>query len=162
MHKGQNASGKTQGNGEGQNAVPQGQDGMNRNRYGGAQETGGKHQGAGRYRPAAGQRPGQGANPDAGTQRNPYYNDNAQTNFYDDPAQTGPSNRSLLGSINTGQLLTGALIGAAAAYVLSSEEIQKKLFKGIAAMGDIVSGGLDEIKERYEDAKAEYEAGKGA
>ena len=162
MHKGQNGPRNMQGNGEGQNAMPQ-QDGMNRNRYGSTQEEGPKHQGAGRHRSMAEQGLGSGNGYDA-TQPNPYYN--TQNNPYYDPAQSGTyddsSNRPLFASINTIQLLTGALIGAAAAYVLSSEEIQKKLFKGIAAMGDIVSGGLDEIKERYEDAKAEYEAGKGA
>lgn len=60
------------------------------------------------------------------------------------------------------EILTGALIGAAATYVLTNENVQKTLFKGMVSMGDVISGGMDELKERFEDAKAEHEAAKEA
>lgn len=99
---------------------------------------------------------------------NPYYQAQGVNPYYqmqNTPYTSQPSSNPLssyFGGINTTQLLTGALIGAAATYLLTNETVQKRLFKGIAAMGDIVSGGMDELKERYEDAKAEYEAGKGS
>lgn len=63
---------------------------------------------------------------------------------------------------STSEILTGALIGAAATYVLTNENVQKVLFKGALSIGDIFNGGLDEMKERFEDAKAEREAQKEA
>lgn len=92
-------------------------------------------------------------------EQNPYYNtQNAQginQNF---------SNQSsfLPKNLNTSEILTGALIGAAATYVLTNENVQKALFKGALSIGDIFNGGLDEMKERFEDAKAEREAQKEA
>jgi hypothetical protein len=60
------------------------------------------------------------------------------------------------------EILTGALIGAAATYILTNENVQKTIFKGMVSMGDVLSGGMDEMKERFEDAKAEHEAAKEA
>lgn len=88
---------------------------------------------------------------------NPYINQGGampQTNPYMNAAYPPAP------GLNTAEILTGALIGAAATYILTNENVQKSLFKGIVSMGDIIGGGLDEMKERFEDAKAEYEAQK--
>ncbi|MCK0512361.1 YtxH domain-containing protein [Aromatoleum buckelii] len=69
--------------------------------------------------------------------------------------------RGLPGRLKSGQyeqFLMGAVIGAAAAYVLSDEELRAKLVKtGIKLYSNVV-GGLEEMKEQMADLKAEAEA----
>jgi len=77
---------------------------------------------------------------------NPYYNTNPQT-----PAQS-------TNTFDTGNFLKGALIGAVGAYLLTNEDAQKKIFKTFAKGADMFGAGIEEIKERMEDAKAELEA----
>ena len=91
------------------------------------------------------------------TRANPYMNNNQQTN---EMMQTNQSNSKLLGSYSSTEILTGALVGAAATYILTNDNVQKTLFKGILSINEILSGGIDEMKERFEDAKAEHEAEK--
>lgn len=56
------------------------------------------------------------------------------------------------------QFLVGALIGAAAAYVLSDEELRGKLIKsGLKLYGNL-AGGLAEMKEQVADLQAELQA----
>ena len=94
---------------------------------------------------------------DTTTTVNPYMKSNQQTNQL---IQANQSNSKLLGSLSTGEILTGALVGAAATYILTNDNVQKTLFKGILSINEILSGGIDEMKERFEDAKAEHEAAK--
>ena len=61
-------------------------------------------------------------------------------------------------SFDTGNFLKGALIGAVGAYLLTNEDAQKKIFKTFAKGADMFSAGIEEMKERLEDAKAELEA----
>ena len=56
---------------------------------------------------------------------------------------------------NGSDFLKGALIGAAATYILTTENAQRAIFKGFAKLSTLFEGGLEELKERYEDAKAE-------
>lgn len=69
--------------------------------------------------------------------------------------------RALPGRLKSGQyeqFLMGAVIGAAAAYVLSDEELRAKLVKtGIKLYSNVV-GGFEEMKEQMADLKAEAEA----
>jgi len=65
---------------------------------------------------------------------------------------------SLLGSFDTTNFLKGALIGAVGAYLLTNENAQKTIFKTFAKGADMFSAGIEELKERMEDAKAELEA----
>ena len=51
--------------------------------------------------------------------------------------------------------LKGALIGAAATFILTNENAQRAIFKGFAKISGIFEAGIEELKERYEDAKAE-------
>ncbi|MEA2099256.1 MAG: YtxH domain-containing protein [Campylobacterota bacterium] len=69
---------------------------------------------------------------------------------------------SLFGSIDTENLLKGALVGAIGAYLLTNENAQKAIFKTVAKSADMFSAGMEEMKERFEDAKAEMEAEKEA
>lgn len=64
----------------------------------------------------------------------------------------------LLKSRRSEQFLLGALVGAAAAYVLSDEEVRGKLIKtGIKLYSNVV-GSFEEMKEQVADLKAEVEA----
>lgn len=93
-----------------------------------------------------------GNNNTQGTQTN-NANNNANQN-----TQTENFLSSLLGLGNStpqANFVKGALIGAAAAYIISNPEAQKAIFKGIAKITSLFEMGVEELKERYEDAKAE-------
>jgi len=81
--------------------------------------------------------------------QNPYINDN--TNL-ENP------NSSLLGNFDTSKFLLGAAIGALGAYILTNENAQKSIFKAVAKGSALFGAGIEEMKERFEDAKAEMEA----
>ena len=88
------------------------------------------------------------------TTQNPYYN---QVN-----TQQPSTIDSFYNSFDTGNFLKGALIGAVGAYLLTNENAQKTIFKTVAKAGDMFGAGMEEMKERMEDAKAELEAEKEA
>ena len=93
-------------------------------------------------------------NTDLGLQNpNPYINNTTI------PTQ---NNTNLLGTFDTNQFLLGALIGVAGAYLLTNEKAQKAVFKTVAKGGAMFSAGLEEMKERFEDAQAELEAEQNA
>jgi len=56
------------------------------------------------------------------------------------------------------QFLLGALLGAAAVYVLSHEELRAKILKGGVELYSSVAGGLAELREQVADLKAEVDA----
>lgn len=62
------------------------------------------------------------------------------------------------GSRQTEQFLLGALLGAAATYVLSDEALRARIVKGAMKLYAGVAGGFEEIKEQMADLKAEAEA----
>lgn len=68
------------------------------------------------------------------------------------------SNNGFLG-IGTGNkqrdFLIGTLLGVAAVYILTNDNAQKAILKGFAKLSSLVEMGIEEFKERYEDAKAE-------
>ncbi|MBA4194813.1 MAG: hypothetical protein C0451_09635 [Comamonadaceae bacterium] len=59
---------------------------------------------------------------------------------------------------NTEQFLIGAVVGAAAAWVLSDEELRGKILKSAMKLYAGVAGGFEEMKEQMADLKAEAEA----
>ena len=67
---------------------------------------------------------------------------------------------NILETINTNDFIKGALIGAAATYLLTNESAQKAIFKTVAKGTEMFQAGIEEMKERMEDAKAELEAKK--
>ena len=77
-------------------------------------------------------------------QQNPYLNQN--------------NNNSMMGNFNSGDFVKGALIGAVGAYLLTNENAQKAIFKTLASGASMFQAGIEEMKERMEDAKAELEA----
>jgi hypothetical protein len=58
----------------------------------------------------------------------------------------------------TEQFLLGAAIGAAAAYILSDEELRGKLIKSGVKLYSGLVGGLEEVKEQVADIQAELQA----
>lgn len=68
--------------------------------------------------------------------------------------------QGLVGSRHTEQFIVGALIGAAAVYVLGDEEMRGKLMKGMMKLYASVAGGFEEMKEQMADLKAEVAAEK--
>jgi len=94
-------------------------------------------------------------------QNNPYIGQNNENNMQQNPQnQQQPQSvmDSMFKSFDTQNFLKGALIGAVGAYLLTNENAQKTIFKTFAKGADMLSIGVEEIKERMEDAKAELEA----
>ena len=96
-------------------------------------------------------------NENISTTANPYYN-NVNIDQMQNIAQPKSITDSLLNSFDTENFIKGALIGALGAYLLTNEKAQKTIFKGIAKTTSMFQAGIEEIKERFEDAKAELEA----
>lgn len=66
------------------------------------------------------------------------------------------TNNSIFNSGNAQRdFIVGTLIGAAASFILTNENAQKALLKGFAKLSSLFEMGVEELKERYEDAKAE-------
>lgn len=100
-----------------------------------------------------------------GFNQNPYINQqspnfqNSQNmqNPYNQNSQSLPFN-NLFNSFDGGDFLKGALIGAGVTYLLTNENIQKGIFKMIAKGTQVAQAGVEEMRERYEDAKAELDS----
>ena len=60
--------------------------------------------------------------------------------------------------ITSSSFIKGALIGAAAAYILTNENVQQGAIKAAVKGWTLVQGGVEEMKERFRDAEAELHA----
>lgn len=56
------------------------------------------------------------------------------------------------------RFVKGLLIGAAAAYILTNENVQRTAIKGAVKAWSLLQGGVEELKERFHDAEAEIRA----
>ena len=56
------------------------------------------------------------------------------------------------------RFLKGLIIGAAATYILTNESVQRTAIKGAVKAWSMVQGGVEEMKERFQDAEAELRA----
>lgn len=65
---------------------------------------------------------------------------------------------SALGTNRTQQFLIGALLGAAATYVLSNDELRGKMMKSLVKLYAGMSSGFEEMKEQIADIQAEMQA----
>lgn len=63
-------------------------------------------------------------------------------------------------NFNAAGFVKGLVIGGIAAYVLTNPKAQECLFKAIVKGGALINAGIEELKERFEDVKAELEAQK--
>lgn len=86
---------------------------------------------------------------------NPYINKEVVSNVV-----PNVNTDNILAGIDTGDFVKGALIGAVATYLLTNESAQKAIFKTVAKGTELFQSGIEEMKERMEDAKAELEAKK--
>ena len=102
-------------------------------------------------------------------EQNPYINQNPTSQMQPTQpmqsipiAQTIPTERddSLFGSLDSKDFVKGALIGAGVTYVLTNENVQNAIMKMVAKGVNLFQGGVEEMKEKYEDAQAEIEAEK--
>lgn len=92
---------------------------------------------------------------------NPYYNmnqNNVDRNAGVNNNINGVNNNNSLYNFNSSDFVKGALIGAAAAYLLTNKKVQESLFKTVAKGSSMFQMGMEELKERYEDAQAEIDA----
>lgn len=64
----------------------------------------------------------------------------------------------LLGKRPSDQFLLGALVGAAAVYVMSDEKLRGKLIKSGLDLYSSIAGNLAEMKEQMADLQAEVES----
>lgn len=114
-----------------------------------------------------------GANPGAAAQsayyREGIYPTQPPTGAYTvpPPAATAPGANPTQQStpffnFSNDRFLKGLLIGAAAAYLLTNESVQRTAIKGAVKAWSLVHGGVEEVKERFHDAEAELHAAEAA
>ncbi len=53
------------------------------------------------------------------------------------------------------RFIKGMLIGGAAAYLLTNEQVQRTAIKGLVQAWSLFQSGVEEVKERFGDAEAE-------
>ena len=87
--------------------------------------------------------------------QNPYINQNF--NPLQNPQQTQQINVPQ-SRFNNGDFIKGALLGAAVTYLLTNKNAQESIFKAFGKGSELFSAGIEELKERYEDAKAQMQA----
>ncbi|MBL3520755.1 YtxH domain-containing protein [Arcobacter lanthieri] len=87
--------------------------------------------------------------------QNPYINQNVNQTAQNINAPVQQNN-----SIFNGDFVKGALIGAALTYVLTNKNAQENIFKAFEKGKEFLSAGVEELKERIEDAKASMNATK--
>jgi hypothetical protein len=56
------------------------------------------------------------------------------------------------------RFLKGALVGAAATFLLTNGNVQKNAINSIVKVWSMFQGGLEEVKERFRDAEAEIKS----
>ena len=90
--------------------------------------------------------------------QNPYINQSINQNL--NPLQNTSSvvNPTAQSSFNNGDFIKGALIGALATYLLTNKNAQETIMKTVGKGSELFSAGIEELKERYEDTKAQMQA----
>ncbi|MGX3012102.1 YtxH domain-containing protein [Helicobacter sp. 23-1044] len=85
-----------------------------------------------------------------------------QNNFGANQNTQNTTTSAISSFLNSGNsqtdFLKGAFIGAVATFILTNKDAQKAIFKGFAKISSLFEMGIEEIKERYEDAKAEVDS----
>jgi hypothetical protein len=94
---------------------------------------------------------------------NPYYlpinNNNYNPYIQNDAMHYSPPSLPIeKKSSASSDFVKGALIGAAVTYLLTNNNVQNALFKTVAKTSHLFQMGMEEVKERFEDAKAEVAA----
>jgi len=89
-----------------------------------------------------------------GMQSNPYINNQVGNGTANNMGVQNPNNDSIL----NGDFVKGALIGAGVAFLLTNKTTQGAIMNGFSKGSELVQAGIEELKERMEDAKAQMEA----
>ena len=95
----------------------------------------------------------------AGINQNPYINQ--QTNMNANAMNSLSNNISMQepkSIITNGDFVKGALIGAAVTFLLTNKGAQDSIIKAVSKGNEFFQAGMEEMKERYEDAKAQMDA----
>lgn len=75
------------------------------------------------------------------------------------PAYPAVPTTSFLGlDVQDSQFWKGALLGAAVTLLVTNESVQKGLVKTVSKLTLAAQSGMEEMKEKFEDAKAEAHA----
>ncbi|AUI67297.1 YtxH domain-containing protein [Beggiatoa leptomitoformis] len=56
------------------------------------------------------------------------------------------------------RFLKGAITGAALTFLLTNESLQKNTIKSLVKVWNTLQGGIEEVKERFQDAEAEIKS----
>eukprot|EP01155_Anaeramoeba_flamelloides_P032644 Anaeramoba_flamelloidesa94143_119.p5 GENE.a94143_119~~a94143_119.p5 ORF type:complete len:122 (-),score=9.41 a94143_119:572-937(-) len=98
-----------------------------------------------------------------GLNQNPYINHQVNMN----PNTMNPIATDLVNTpqqpssiFTNGDFVKGALIGAAVTYLLTNKGAQENIMKAVSKGNELFQAGMEEMKERYEDARAKMEANK--
>ncbi len=89
------------------------------------------------------------------TTPNPYINQ--QPNVQNPQNMQNIQNQS---GFNNGDFIKGALIGATVTFLLTNKGAQETIMKAASKGNELFQAGMEELKERYEDARAQMEANK--
>jgi hypothetical protein len=65
---------------------------------------------------------------------------------------------AIFGGSSKEQFIKGAAIGAIAAYLLTNKAAQEAIFKAVIRFGAAGAQAFGDMKDRFDDAKAEIEA----
>ena len=84
--------------------------------------------------------------------QNPYINQNFN------PLQNSQQTNTTQSTFSNGDFIKGALLGAAVTYFLTNKNAQESIFKAFGKGSELFSAGIEELKVRYEDAKAQMQA----
>ena len=63
-------------------------------------------------------------------------------------------------NFNAAGFSKGALVGGVVAYILTNPKAQETVFTAIAKGANLLQAGFEELKERFEDVKAQIESEK--
>ena len=63
-------------------------------------------------------------------------------------------------NFNAAGFVKGLVLGGIVAYVLTNPKAQECVFKAIIKGGELINAGIEELKERFEDVKAELDSQK--
>lgn len=87
---------------------------------------------------------------------------NQNANFGANQSTQNTTTSAISSFLNSGNsqtdFLKGAFIGAVATFILTNKDAQSAIFKGFAKISNLFEMGIEELKERYEDAKAEVDS----
>ncbi len=74
------------------------------------------------------------------------------------PQFANPADSQWLGmNFRDDQFWKGVLLGAAAALLVTNDTVQKAVMKGTASVWTAAQSGVEEVKEKFEDIKAEIQ-----